>query len=216
MTPYEVLRVSKTSRLSTIKKAFRRRAMETHPDRNGDPAEFQAVQLAWKILSDPAKRKRFDETGEVSPDKPDNGHGEVCLELTGALGGVIQALLKQSVKPSTQNVVELMRQAMTQRSENIAQNVKELKKARAYLAECVGRFKVKDGEENLLESITRSQEAIVAKELAKAERQKEVNAAAMKLLKNFTFEHDAPDAFWAAFSGASIRIARVTSATSAA
>ncbi len=62
---YEVLGVSKTATDEEIKRAFRRLAKTYHPDnkQTGDEAKFKEVGEAYAILSDPAKRRQYDQFG---------------------------------------------------------------------------------------------------------------------------------------------------------
>lgn len=63
---YDVLDVDKNADAETIKKAYRKKARATHPDHGGNKEEFQTVALAFRILSDEEKRKRYDATGNVN------------------------------------------------------------------------------------------------------------------------------------------------------
>lgn len=60
MDHYLTLGVSKTATQDEIKKAYRKLAMEHHPDRGGDHARFAAINEAYDILKDPAKRADYD------------------------------------------------------------------------------------------------------------------------------------------------------------
>lgn len=62
---YEVLGVSKNASADEIKKAFRKLAVEHHPDRGGDEAKFKELNEAYEVLKDPEKRKRFDQFGHA-------------------------------------------------------------------------------------------------------------------------------------------------------
>src|SRR5882762_9293061 len=65
---YEVLGVAKSADGEEIKRSYRRLAMKFHPDRaDGDKGEaelrFKECAEAYEVLSDPAKRKRYDQHG---------------------------------------------------------------------------------------------------------------------------------------------------------
>ncbi len=61
---YVVLGLRSSATLADIKKAFRQQASQHHPDRNASadaPARFRLVQQAYDVLSDPVKRKAYDD-----------------------------------------------------------------------------------------------------------------------------------------------------------
>jgi len=64
---YEILGVSKAATPDEIKAAYRKLALKYHPDRNPDNKEaeekFKAAAEAYQALSDPEKRKRYDQYG---------------------------------------------------------------------------------------------------------------------------------------------------------
>lgn len=60
MDHYNVLGVAKNATPEEIKKAYRKLASQYHPDKGGDTAKFQQIQESYAILSDPDKRKLYD------------------------------------------------------------------------------------------------------------------------------------------------------------
>jgi molecular chaperone DnaJ len=96
---YDILGVPRTAGDDDIKKAYRRLAMQYHPDRNpGDKQaedRFKQVSEAYAILSDPDKRAHYDRFGTVGPAGggfADGGFGTLFEDIfenffTGSRGG---------------------------------------------------------------------------------------------------------------------------------
>jgi molecular chaperone DnaJ len=74
---YEVLGVVRGCSAEDLKKAYRKLAMQYHPDRNqGDKAaeeRFKEIGEAYSVLSDPDKRQRYDSFGHAAEQMPDFG-----------------------------------------------------------------------------------------------------------------------------------------------
>jgi DnaJ-class molecular chaperone len=59
---YDILGVSETATQEEIKKAFRTKSKELHPDRGGDEEQFKKVNEAYSTLSDEGKKQEYDMT----------------------------------------------------------------------------------------------------------------------------------------------------------
>ena len=63
---YEILGVGKDASADEIKKAFRRLAVQYHPDKEGgDEAKFKEINEAYEVLKDQSKRQRYDQFGHA-------------------------------------------------------------------------------------------------------------------------------------------------------
>lgn len=72
MNLYEMLGVGEGASPAQIKQAFKARAQLFHPDKvSGDAAMFSKIRTAYKVLSNPAARKHYDETGEAKDMLPE-------------------------------------------------------------------------------------------------------------------------------------------------
>lgn len=88
--PYEVLGVSKGKDASEddIKKAYRRKALMTHPDKAKDDeererfhSEFQKVAFAYSVLSDKDRRARYDRTGSLEDIETEQSFRDLFSDL---------------------------------------------------------------------------------------------------------------------------------------
>jgi molecular chaperone DnaJ len=89
---YEILGVARDASPEEIKRAYRQLARELHPDANPDPraeARFKDVAMAYEVLSDPDKRRRYDIVG---PDGMGAGGGVTDpFGFGGGLGDIFDA-----------------------------------------------------------------------------------------------------------------------------
>ena len=115
MNPYETLGVDKDATDAAIKAAYRKAARKHHPDRHGgDSSQMQTVNAAYEVLSDPARRKQYDETGSTEK-KP-------SLEVT------LFAALVEVVADEPGNIVNNMEREVSNAIVNGRKEIREAQK----------------------------------------------------------------------------------------
>lgn len=132
MNPYEVLGVAKNATMDEIKKAHRKLATKHHPDKGGETDAFQRIQHAFEILSDPERRKRFDEFGDAS--NPKDLKSQMLNELAGLMLVVIDQVdierndIVHVMKSRINNEISKGQQVMSNLGQQIQKREKVIKR----------------------------------------------------------------------------------------
>src|SRR3546814_20808963 len=88
---YELLEVDRTADDKVLKAAYRKLAMQYHPDRNPgcqvSEARFKAINEAYEVLKDPQKRAAYDRFGKSMP----NGFGGGGADF-GDIGDIFESI----------------------------------------------------------------------------------------------------------------------------
>merc|ERR1711934_55579 len=98
---YERLGLDKEASFDDIRKAYRKKAMQHHPDRGGDPEVFKKITQAYEVLSNEEKRGLYDKYGEegVQGDGVPSNTNDIFNMMFGGNG-------RQNVKKKTKDVIK--------------------------------------------------------------------------------------------------------------
>lgn len=189
MSLYETLGVSKNASPSEIKSAYRKLAHKNHPDKGGSVEKFQVIQHAYDILSDPEKRKRYDETGaETGQQTPQS----LAIQQLASL--FMQIV--ESCNPERTDILKRAKDSILAGEEKRKGHVQELAKKQRKYEGTLKRLKSKKKDHDFLAVTLRAAIQNTKAALEEAESMKKVGEEMLKLLKEYKyqFEEGADDA----------------------
>lgn len=195
--PYETLGVAKDATDADIKAAARAHAGQSHPDKGGDAEEFHAGRRALAVLTDPKKRKKFDQTGDVDDDSPDNVVAEARGLIDRCVGEAISAYLTDNENPMrdprTIDLVDVIRNALNAQIAQAENEIIKCDRQTVFFKDFIRRWKFK--KRKGFDFLKRRFED----ELAKAKNGRadvvksiETRRVALTIIEDYAFEFDAP------------------------
>lgn len=178
MNHYETLDVQRDATADEIKQAWRRKASENHPDRDGgNPELMAAVNRAYEILGDPARRASYDASGSDELPKP------LDLEARNALMTMFQAALDDG----SENILVAMGTMLDAHRRGLEQIRTNALTKSARLMKRSGKIKVKKGD-NLVQMLIDQQVKQIDEQLQKLEGGLKVNARCAEMLRDYEQE----------------------------
>jgi curved DNA-binding protein CbpA len=134
---YDTLGVPRDAKPRDIKAAYRKRAAAAHPDKGGSDVELQAINAAWDTLGDPEKRRRYDETGEVTGATATMSRGEE--RFLQALDEVLQGMLSDRSE-QTVNIAVTVKRSLIRAKRKTAETIEAMEAAIAKVEKQLGRY----------------------------------------------------------------------------
>lgn len=179
MSPYETLGVSKSADDATIKDAFRSLASQHHPDRGGDPEVMSRVNVAYEVLSDPARRKQYDATGTTQK-APSLDHQ--------AIAAIFQATNAWMGSEDGNNVVAFIGACLSNGRAQIQGNLKKLDRLEPRIRRELGRLKRRGQGDNFIAGTLESELAKFPAARVNLEAQLTVVVRAEEMMRDYSVE----------------------------
>jgi curved DNA-binding protein CbpA len=135
---YETLGVKPDADPTTVKRAYRKKAKQHHPDVGGDTTAFQAIQRAYGVLKDPQKRADYDQFGDASEGKSirEMAEHELCILIVSAVTGLDIVHT---------DLLARIREQVNQQLRKLYGDIEGLKATAKKFKEAASRLKRKDG-----------------------------------------------------------------------
>jgi hypothetical protein len=144
LNPYDELGVARDATEADVRKAYRKKAKSTHPDSGGDPAEWSRVCTSLAVLTDPKKRKTFDDTGRIEEDRPDNDRAAALQIIEMHMGTIcndfIQSGFLPERDPRRMDVIKVIRHEVTSEIAEAKVGIKGGEKVVAFMRDMAKRF----------------------------------------------------------------------------
>lgn len=200
LNPYDELGVPRDADEAAIRKAYRAKAKTAHPDAGGDEEGFAKISTALAVLTDPKKRKTFDDTGRIEADRPDNDRVAALSIVETHIAALVNAFSTSGFSPSTDprkmdvpaQIVGRIRNEIAEARAGIAGGGEHV----AYLKDIARRFRLKNPEAHPEgDPIARGFKAQVDRaeqQIADLHASIRVRDLAIEIAKGYAFEQDTP------------------------
>lgn len=195
---YAHLSVSPSADRAAIRRAYRRRARTDHPDAGGSQSKFALTKLAHDILTDDARRARYDATDDVSEAAPDNTRAQILEVVAALIGQTIANCAQQGVSPTAIDLADELHSLAMKSIAEFRKNRTQIEAARPRLEKLLGRFtkkrkkSVDQSEPNVIEAVINGQLVGIAQALAQIDAKITAFTAAAEIVAQYDFRADAP------------------------
>lgn len=191
--PYKVLGIKRNASDDEVKKAYRKASLEEHPDRNpGREREaserFGQVYLAYKVLSDPEKRAKFDADGTINHDIGDRTMLHVFATVSSILEKLVIGMVTSGTDLTTIDFLKEMRTMVAAPREKFKKKLLETQKIKMGFEEVQRRLKLKYEEgSGFLGDAARAHAQEAENKIQHMEQELELNERVMKFLDDYSY-----------------------------
>lgn len=170
-----------------IRSAYRKRSKRTHPDGGGSVEEFQRVTTAMQVLTNEARRRIYDETGEVQ-DAPVDDLEQVALQFVfGEVDFVLAQVEARGMFMDDVDVIGDARIGLERKLGEIDAAVKKLQKNRETAEKVAAKFRAKRGKVDRIGPMYRVRVADLGRNLEAHAHDRRVVERAVEILGEHEF-----------------------------
>jgi curved DNA-binding protein CbpA len=186
---YKLLGLKRGASKAEVRKAYRRKAKVSHPDKGGSAEAFSALATAHDVLSDERRRERYDATGEIVAAKPDNADVAAIEIIAQKLGLIIHSEHDVSALGIGEMIEQAIREDIARRQAGIADHNRAIERA----ARLRARVKRKaEGADNTLARVLDWHERSAKDLIKKSEDAVSSMERALEILDGYSFIEDLP------------------------
>lgn len=185
---YKILGVDKTADRVQIKKAYRKKAKNMHPDYGGSKENWGELQKAHDILMDEERKSKYDTTGDTSEKTPDNAYSSAVNTLAQAFNAIMQECANTGQSPLEVDIIRLVKGKIDNGIVEANKQIRILRNMLDIDKKMQGRFKAK--KENVFESIVANRIATLVINITNCEDAIKNGRAAMGIMDGCTFRQD--------------------------
>lgn len=182
-TYYDILGVQENAGGAEIKKAYHDKAKKAHPDLGGDSGDMVALTLAYSILKDPDKRKRYDAGEDPEPKQP----------VIPGMGKAIDVFLNVSKQFAGKfkyvDIIQQSRNILISESAEAQSQIRQLSKGIVNVEGVRDRLIHKNGKESLLYGALGAEIGKLERSIEKAQDVIDMNKHAEEFLADYKYEH---------------------------
>ena len=184
---YLILGLGRAATFQEIQRAYRRKAKTAHPDAGGSDEAFSELSTAYTVLSDPDRRKRYDDTGEINIPRADTLDASAFEVIAQKLGLILHAEQDLTALDLGALIEGAIREDMDQRRANIVGHTRAIERT----VRLRKRIKRKaNGRDNLLARVLDWHEASSREQIKKGEASVSSMERALEILKDYSFAEE--------------------------
>lgn len=183
---YRELAVEPDATPAEIDKAYRQRARTAHPDAGGTAEAFHALSHAYAILSDPDRRKAYDETGfegELTDD--------IVTRAMERIHALVASVLESDLPFETVDLITPIRDTLTKQKADIGAGIRKLERQAKRAEAMAARFRKREGD-NIIRKVLERRAADTREQAEKTRREEAIFAKAIELLADYSFDFEPP------------------------